>query len=238
MSKQNMLILSIGIFLIFLSLYVFTRPAIFDSWNFTQTGQIGDTIGGISGPIINLIGAYLVYISFQAQIEANRIQAKALKDEKERIRLENIYQKQISQFDDIKITLRQLEFIVELEPDWSHEGGYSTNAPLIFKGLNALNEYTNRLLRPERYGRQKYETYGMFLNFQFMMISVNDLIINVQYKIDDPIDKEFLLNNIKHFYNNFLKTFAERIIEHYGEDHENLTEIIRINKVIEETFSA
>lgn len=233
-----MLILGSGIFLIFLSLYIFTRPVIFASWNFTETGQIGDTIGGISGPIINLIGAYLVYISFQAQIEANRIQATALKDEKERIRLENIFQKQISQFDDIKTTLRELEFVVELAPDWSHEGGYSTNAPLIFKGLNALNEYTNRLLRPDSYGRQTYETYGMFLNFQFMMMSVNDLIINVQNKIDDPIDKEFLQNNIKHFYSSFLKAFAERIIRHYGEDHKDLTEIVRIDKFIRESFGA
>jgi hypothetical protein len=151
MNKQNIAILVFGIILIFISLYIFTRPAIFPAWDFTSTGQIGDTIGGITGPIINLIGAFLVYISFQAQIEANKIQSRALSDEKDRISVENIYQKQISQFEDIKNNLKELEFIVQLAPDYSPEGNPVTNAPLIFRGLNALNEYTNRINNPNSF---------------------------------------------------------------------------------------
>jgi hypothetical protein len=68
MSKQNKRLLILGIILIFTSLYIFTRPALFASFDFSESGQIGDTIGGITAPIINLIGAYLVYISFQAPV--------------------------------------------------------------------------------------------------------------------------------------------------------------------------
>lgn len=50
--------------------------------NFTKTGEIGDTIGGITAPIAHLIGAFLVFISFKTQIRANEIQQKALKKEK------------------------------------------------------------------------------------------------------------------------------------------------------------
>lgn len=41
--------------------------------DFSDTGQIGDTIGGIMGPFAGILGAWLVYLSFQQQIEANRI---------------------------------------------------------------------------------------------------------------------------------------------------------------------
>jgi hypothetical protein len=41
--------------------------------DFKLTGPIGDTIGGITAPIIGLVSAILVYLSFSAQIEANKI---------------------------------------------------------------------------------------------------------------------------------------------------------------------
>jgi uncharacterized protein YqgC (DUF456 family) len=42
-------------------------------FDYTQTGQIGDTIGGITGPFINLLAAVLVYLAFKAQIDANKL---------------------------------------------------------------------------------------------------------------------------------------------------------------------
>jgi len=176
MSRQNILILTFGIFLIFISLYIFTRPAIFKSWNFANTGQIGDTIGGITAPIINLIGAFLVYISFQTQINANRIQAQALEDEKKRNATNNLYEKHLSLFEDIKSRLRDLDFVVEFSGHQNTDGSYSQPVHVVYKGLNALNEYLGRI--EERgvqkymggsYAGQIYSTYGIFLNFQFML---------------------------------------------------------------------
>ena len=40
---------------------------------FTETGDIGDTIGGITSPIVGLLGAILVYYALLEQIEANRL---------------------------------------------------------------------------------------------------------------------------------------------------------------------
>src|SRR5688572_2364388 len=41
--------------------------------SFMNTGQIGDTIGGIATPIVTLIGSVLVFYALQAQIDANRL---------------------------------------------------------------------------------------------------------------------------------------------------------------------
>ncbi|MDI9870027.1 hypothetical protein [Flectobacillus roseus] len=73
-------ILEILIFVIISSSLIIFIPAFyvnilcqwFPSLNYEAYGTIGDTIGGITGPIINLVGAYLVYVAFKAQIDANK----------------------------------------------------------------------------------------------------------------------------------------------------------------------
>lgn len=41
--------------------------------SFSDTGPIGDTIGGLASPFLNLLGSLLIYLSFQEQLEANDI---------------------------------------------------------------------------------------------------------------------------------------------------------------------
>lgn len=48
---------------------LFTRPGII---NFTETGQIGDTIGGTMGPFIAILAALLTFFAFWTQFDANR----------------------------------------------------------------------------------------------------------------------------------------------------------------------
>lgn len=52
--------------------FIFTRPAIHSWFDFTNTGGIGDTIGGLTSPFVGLIGAILIFISFRQQVKANR----------------------------------------------------------------------------------------------------------------------------------------------------------------------
>ncbi|MGE0566610.1 MAG: hypothetical protein AB7O73_01565 [Bacteroidia bacterium] len=49
---------------------------VFYNFNWDKTGVIGDTIGGITSPIVNLFAAFLVYISFEEQRKANVNQEK------------------------------------------------------------------------------------------------------------------------------------------------------------------
>jgi len=53
----------------------FAAPYFFTQFNlgpsFTKTGEIGDTIGGLTAPFISLAAGFLVYKSFSAQIQAN-----------------------------------------------------------------------------------------------------------------------------------------------------------------------
>lgn len=57
----------------------FTHGSIMD---FTQTGQIGDTIGGIMGPFVAMIAAYLTFLAFWIQKQANDAQRQDIKMER------------------------------------------------------------------------------------------------------------------------------------------------------------
>ena len=57
--------------------YIAIQPAPFLSWDYTKTGSIGDTIGGIAGTIVALIAAIMALCAFWAQYEANESLAKS-----------------------------------------------------------------------------------------------------------------------------------------------------------------
>lgn len=50
--------------------------------DFTATGQIGDTIGGIMGPFVAMIAAYLTFLAFWVQKQANEAQRQDIKVER------------------------------------------------------------------------------------------------------------------------------------------------------------
>jgi hypothetical protein len=53
-------------------------------WEFELTGQMEDTIGGLTAPIIGLLNAVLGYVAFRQQITANEMQMKAIIEEQKR----------------------------------------------------------------------------------------------------------------------------------------------------------
>lgn len=65
--------LIIGILVLCLLPFLLTRQEL-SFLNYTDTGQIGDTIGGIAGPVIALIAALLTFLAFWIQVQANKAQ--------------------------------------------------------------------------------------------------------------------------------------------------------------------
>lgn len=144
----KLLLVIIGsILILFGSVYLFTRPAYWECFNFKDTGSIGDTIGGITAPIMNLIGAILIYISFKAQIKANKIQYTLLSNESDNQQYDRNYQVILELFRDLKDDFKKLEFrehfgksainlyISYPKPNWSKEAFQQ------HKNLPIYNEY-------------------------------------------------------------------------------------------------
>lgn len=56
--------------------YLLTQPAMYKYSDFTNTGQIGDTIGGTMSPFVAIAAALLTFIAFWVQYKANQAQTR------------------------------------------------------------------------------------------------------------------------------------------------------------------
>ncbi|WP_161888139.1 putative phage abortive infection protein [Pontibacter russatus] len=69
---KALLVLAFILMLIsFVSPFLFTRVAVNGDYDYTQTGQIGDTIGGLMNPFITLAGVIVTGLAFYIQYKAN-----------------------------------------------------------------------------------------------------------------------------------------------------------------------
>lgn len=72
------ILIAIALGFCYYSLYFFVFK---DNNDINSTGQIGDTIAGLTAPIINLLSAVLIYLSFREQFIANKLQKEAFQSE-------------------------------------------------------------------------------------------------------------------------------------------------------------
>jgi len=77
---KKVIILTLALFaLSFFCVLLFTSPAIWDRLNLTNTASIGDTIGGITAPLLGIISTIFLYLTLNKQIDS--INDQKLKNE-------------------------------------------------------------------------------------------------------------------------------------------------------------
>ena len=69
----------IGTFILVFSILTFIAPKLFilpglDCFDFSETGQIGDTIGGITAPFLGFLSVILLYFTLKEQQDFNKNQ--------------------------------------------------------------------------------------------------------------------------------------------------------------------
>lgn len=69
--RATKIVIIVGIVATIASPYLFTRNSFLCGLDFTGTGQIGDTIGGITSPIVGLMSIILLYITLCEQQKYN-----------------------------------------------------------------------------------------------------------------------------------------------------------------------
>lgn len=87
---------------------LFTKFSWFDL-DFTNTGQIGDTIGGIMGPFIAIAAAILTFFAFWVQFVANETQKKALIKQEIDLAQERFETKFYNQIEILKSNIDELQ---------------------------------------------------------------------------------------------------------------------------------
>ena len=124
----------IGILGVFITPVLFTRPYLKDwsIFDFSQTGSIGDTIGGITAPIVGLISIILLWWTLQARLKFNQDQERINKAQRK--------------FNDASRVLSMQTQIMQLDEnirfgystkDYTHEGRGSSSLCNLQKGTPA-----------------------------------------------------------------------------------------------------
>jgi hypothetical protein len=190
MNHWRIILLVLGFILVlFGAVFMFTRQTIFDSWGLSTTGQIGDTIGGIAGPIINIVGSLLIYLSFISQNKANQIQG----DQNSFVLLHDLYK-------DLKDDFNNLTFYSETVGNGNE-----------YRGKRALSVFCQVLearKEKEEFKKNSYFNELLFLtgNFSILLDIVTASTINVT-------EKQYVLRLIHFLYQTKIKEHVTKIIQ-------------------------
>lgn len=230
--KQSKIILIIGVILLIFSPYILTRSLGFIS--FDQTGQIGDTIGGITSPIANLIGAILVYYAFLVQLDANKLIFEQISDEKKE---QKINQNRNYIFEIFKLLKEEIySFSITKQ---KQIGNYDNKQYVMveYKGLEAIDMMLSRLMHEHGNFNQEDHKLKEFLHiidlFKRFLKSLNETEIN-------QIDKKFFLESVEYMYSSKFKSSLETLTkpcEKCGEFHSgDPKKLVELNDEIESSI--
>lgn len=133
--------------------WLFTRPYIngWDFFDFSGTGEIGDTIGGITSPIVGLISILLLWWTLRAQLKFNEQQDKINKEQKKFNDASRVLsmQAQVMQIDDsIRYGYSIVDRTLEARGSASLkilQKGTPANVRITYEGLLSLIERVHML---------------------------------------------------------------------------------------------
>ncbi|MBB6370558.1 putative phage abortive infection protein [Chryseobacterium shigense] len=130
-TPQTIFLLILSIVLLLLGIiapYLLTRQIILDNFNPEKTGYIGDTLGGITNPFINMAAVIITGLAFYMQYTANKLQVRIFKkqlvDTKEQFK-----QEQENQRNEVRIQQFESQFyeMLKLHKDNVTELKYEQN---------------------------------------------------------------------------------------------------------------
>ncbi len=213
-TKYEIIIFILLMLLIITSPIIFTRVS-FLGVSFDETGEIGDTIGGLTAPFVNLLAAFLVYKSFSAQIKANFIQQRNHDSQMKLIRKEQALNTLIYLFKEIETTVIEsdgkfhqgsINGIIALNRDYTALVGRHPNNTeylkktkidhnrVIGRTIHVLHNNIRHLLRFIRHLESYMSNHSDEKNVAdftgFYIAKINDMISTLKYS--KVLDEELI----------------------------------------------
>lgn len=196
MSKKvlSKFILIIGTFLVLVSPFLFAYIIPLDGLK--EAGTIGDTIGGITSPIVSLLGSVLIYFALSDQLEANNLLSKQIEDAKQQESIQNdlrhvselyrLFEKNIDTF--------QYEQHIE-KMNQSEDSNI-----IIFNGPIAITHFVDQLIMSDLnpHDESLYKTKSGVKEFRSIIKSAELLIDRIAESNILARDKMFYKNLIVH----------------------------------------
>lgn len=246
----------------FVSPWIFTSASSSEKFDFTNTGQIGDTIGGIINPFIALAGVLLTFLAFYMQIKANQIQITQFqegleKDKELRLLIERKdYYNKLSLLkvdltaieSDIKSKAKNLKEFFENEKKFPFQTNFLIRTPsknyariLEIDRLSIFNGFSEFFSHRERWIKEFSNLYNIL---DFLPELFRDLYDKYEYHSKDMFDKKNsvrsgliqLMDRLSELINIYKREKnSENYLEYPASALANET-IFRYYKIIEQSF--
>lgn len=170
---------------ILLEVYLLSGPPI----DIRDKAALGELINGLTAPLIGILGAILIYISFREQVKSNRFQFQALHEQREWELLYRLYE-------ELKDDLKNLQL---------HYGGRHAQNDILDVFMNAV--ITDDLEASPYPDVSKYLDY-IFKQFAFLSlrISQNDIL--------GKSEKVHLIEKTRQIFNLYFEIYYPRIVNH------------------------
>lgn len=166
-------------------------------------GEVGDFLGGVSAPVFGFVGMVLVYRSFQAQVESNRQQIRALEDERA-VRREDEQQKAI-----VEIVSRLSGILEHACYERCHEDPHHT-----FNGVSAIFHFCTDMRHATRAGTI-YEHNAVLADVIGLWLFEANSALRWAFD-DDPVHFETLKAHIQPLYAFALSRSINTLIGNHG----------------------
>ncbi|MCJ8166198.1 hypothetical protein MKJ04_15225 [Pontibacter sp. E15-1] len=205
--------LTIGCFLAFAMPFILTRETLCNAFDFSATGQIGDTIGGIVGPILNFTGLILVYLSFKQQYVANEIQRNGMNEQANTANNIKVFNIIIDLINELKEEIKLLTISLE-ERKTGHIIMGLEYENKKFEGLFSLIEIIS-LLKDDS-GNHRYVITNTAKNYGHQVIYIVNLVLLIVNKISEfdfsDSDKSILKDKLRILYTSKLEYYLTELL--------------------------
>jgi hypothetical protein len=210
----SFIIIIISILSTIIVLYIVTRNAIFPNFSFnSETGTIGDTIGGVGNVIVGIIGAILMYITIHIQIITNRLTFN-------RIEIDAKSNQKSFQRNELSLRIEGIKHAFWLIG--ANKNQEDNNTPNIVYELDAIEFFINN---------PNHKDFKVFLIRYTIALDKYLSYLKITRSINlDLEDKEYFYNEGLFVFDYYIK---EQAIAFISNDSESVF-LIRLNKLYEE----
>jgi hypothetical protein len=199
---KKFVLLIIGFILfLFLVVLLFTRPSLPWTIKLSDKGTIGDAIGGITGPIINLLSVILLYISFKTQISANTIQRNQLIEEKDFNTKSNNFSSLMTVFQSLKDDYNNLT-----NKNLKGEDVYGKAAINSFVN----NKFSKATTKPQL---ESIKNSNLVKDLLFVINEYSIILDKIDKSNLEEDDRNLILKLVLNFYNTKLNFQVDILIE-------------------------
>ncbi|TGE23751.1 hypothetical protein E5K00_00625 [Hymenobacter aquaticus] len=224
--KSVKLWLLAGVVLTVISPFIFTRT--FGIINFQETGPIGDTIGGITAPITNLIGAILVFYALRAQIDANELVRKQFEQQQKE---ENARKKLFylaENINTIRNDINDFSYTSNTKTTITEGGVREVDKEIIpYKGASAFSAYIKVLPNLINYysnqGLDPFESLPKLFELEKLLEMINNIIDSVNTADISNEDKKYFMSVVAYQYISKIKPAFNSKIQEYKSIPTHLT---------------